>query len=260
MDRNMKPSEDEPAAFPRVSVILPCFNEHRVLEASVRRIRDVLDSSQFPYELIYIDDRSSDDTPEIIKKLVAQRPNETAFFHSRNEGRGKTVTDGIRSAKGEIVGFIDVDLEIDALYIPALALEIMRGADIAAARRVYPFRWSSLPRQMLSRIYVRLLRFLLKVSFSDTEAGYKFFRKGSILPVLDEIHDGKWFWDTEIMVRSFYKGYRIKEVPAIYVRKPETGTTVKVWSDGLGYLKNLFAFSREIRALTMKKPAGYSLE
>jgi glycosyltransferase AglD len=260
MNENRKPSEDEGRTFPRVSVILPCFNEHRTLEASVLRIRDILDSSQFPYELIYIDDRSADDTPEIIKNLVAQRPNERAFFHARNEGRGKTVAVGIRSATGEIVGFIDVDLEIDALYIPALALEVMHGADIAVARRICQFNWSFLPRQMLSRIYVRLLQYLLKVSLSDTETGCKFFSRGAILPVLGEIRDDRWFWDTEIMVRSYYRGCRIKEVPALYVRKPETGTTVKVWSDGLDYLKNLLAFSREIRTLTVKKPAGFSLE
>jgi glycosyltransferase involved in cell wall biosynthesis len=246
--------------FSQVSVVLPCFNEHRILEVSVRRIRDILDASRFPYEIIFVDDLSTDGTQEIIKRLIAHRPNERALFHAQNEGRGKAVTDGIRSAAGEVVGFIDVDLEIDALYIPALALEVMRGADIAVARRVYQFNWSSLPRQMLSRIYVRLLQFLLKVSLSDTETGCKFFNRGAILPVLGEVRDGRWFWDTEIMVRSYYKGYRIKEIPALYVRKPEAGTTVKVWSDGLDYLKNLFAFSREIRELSMKKSAGLSPE
>ena len=260
MNESRRTSEDGDRTFPQVSIILPCFNEHRVLEPSVQRIRDVLDSSQFPYELIYIDDGSVDDTPEIIKELVSQRPNERTFFHSRNEGRGKAVADGIRSAAGDVVGFIDVDLEIDALYIPALALEIVHGADIAVARRVYQFKWSSVPRQMLSRIYVRLLQFLLKVSLSDTEAGCKFFNRAAILPVLGEVRDGRWFWDTEIMVRSYYKGYRIKEIPALYVRKPETGTTVKVWSDGLDYLKNLLVFSREVRALIMKKSAGLAPE
>ena len=237
-------SQDSPV----VSVVLACYNERDVLEESVYKIRDVLDNSKYSYELIFVDDSSSDGTPEIIRKLTANRQNEKVLLHSRNQGRGKTVADGIKAARGEIAGFIDVDLETEAFYIPALTLEIEKGADIATARRIYKLQIPSLPRQILSIGYINLVRSLLNVQLKDTETGCKFFNREKISPVLDEIRDTHWFWDTEIMVRSYLKGYRIKEIPTLYIRKHDTGTTVKIFRDTLIYFKNLLAFYWELRA------------
>jgi hypothetical protein len=88
----------------------------------------------------------------------------------------------------------------------------------------------------------------------DTETGCKFFSREKILRVIDEIVDEHWFWDTEICVRSHLKGLRIEEVPTLYVRRPETGTTVKILRDTLRYLRNLIWFRVVVQNL--KQNAG----
>src|SRR3989344_2453534 len=79
-----------------VTIILPCYNEGPTFEKSV-------------------------------EKLVSQIKNSRAIYHSKNQGRGKSVADGIKTAKGEICGFLDVDLEVSADYIPSSRQALVLG-------------------------------------------------------------------------------------------------------------------------------------
>ena len=69
----------------------------------------------------------------------------------------------------------------------------------------------------MSRGYSFLVRRMLAVELRDTETGYKFFRRARALPLLDEIEESGWFWDTEFMVRAVRRGLRVVEVPGAYI-------------------------------------------
>ena len=193
---------------------MACYNEEEVLAASFAEIREVLDDFCRPYEIVFVDDVSRDCTREILRRIVADHPSVPIqlILHEANRGRGATVTDGFRAARGEIVGYLDVDLEVHARYIPSLVRAIEKGADVATVRRVYAFRLRSLDRYFMSQGYSYLVRRLLGTALHDTETGYKFFRRGTLLPVLDEIRDPGWFWDTEFMIRAERRGLRVAEV------------------------------------------------
>lgn len=179
------------AATPYVSVVLACYNEEEVLERSVAEIRDVLDELRRPWEIVFVDDVSRDRTREIIARLVGDDPERArAILHEKNRGRGATVTDGFRAARGEIAGYLDVDLEVHARYIPSLVKAIEKGADVATVRRIYAFQLRYVNRWLMSCGYSWLVRRLLRVRLHDTETGYKFFRRATVLPLLDGIGDG----------------------------------------------------------------------
>jgi len=131
-------------------------------------------------------------------------------------------------------------------------MAIENGADVATARRWYPWSLRSIHRQILSKVYIQLVRRLLRVPLSDTETGCKFFKRDRILPILDEIRASHWFWDTEIMVRSSLHGLSILEIPALYHWKPETGTTVRPWSDSWYYLRQLLRLRKEVRSIRQR--------
>ena len=201
------------------------------------------------YEIVFVDDVSRDRTREIIGRFVAAHPGTVrAIYHEKNTGRGQTVTDGFRAARGEIAGFLDVDLEVHARYIPSLVKAIERGADIATVRRIYAFQVRSLDRYAMSRGYSFLVRRMLGVAVRDTETGYKFFRRERVLPILDEIRDPGWFWDTEFMVRSIRRGLRVAEIPGAYVRRRDKTSTVSGLRDSVRYFGKLVAFRRAMRA------------
>jgi glycosyltransferase involved in cell wall biosynthesis len=232
-----------------LSLVIACYNEEPVMEASVETILEVLDNTRFSYEIIFVDDCSQDRTRELIDAIISKYPDRqmSRLFHEQNKGRGGTVTDGIRQARGEVVGFIDVDLEIHAHYVPSCVLTVQNGADIASAYRVYRLYLRSLNRHVLSRGYAWLVRKLLQVELGDTEAGCKFFKREKILPVLDEVEDQRWFWDTEVMVRSYLRGYKIVEIPCLFTRRFDKVSTVHPVADTIDYFKKLWRFRKTVR-------------
>ena len=229
-------------------MVIACYNEAETLRASFAEIREVLEEMRRPYEIVFVDDVSKDATREIIAEIAAAHPDTVrVLLHETNTGRGQTVTDGFRMARGKIAGFLDVDLEVHARYIPSLVKAIDRGADVATVRRIYAFQVRSLDRYAMSRGYSFLVRRLLGVDLRDTETGYKFFRRETLLPVLDEITDPGWFWDTEFMVRAVRRGLAVVEIPGAYIRRFDKTSTVSGVRDSIRYFGKLLAFRRALR-------------
>jgi glycosyltransferase involved in cell wall biosynthesis len=234
---------------PAITVVLACYNEEETLAESFQEIWKTLSDFNRAFEILFVDDVSRDRTREIIAGIVERHPGQVrALYHERNQGRGATVTDGFRAARGEIVGFLDVDLEVHSRYIPSLVRAIEDGADLATVHRIYALQVRSLDRYFMSRGYSFLVRHLLDVPLRDTETGYKFFRRAALLPVLDEIADPGWFWDTEFMVRAHLRGLRIQEIAGAYVRRGDKTSTVRGVRDSWTYFGKLLAFRRELRA------------
>jgi glycosyltransferase involved in cell wall biosynthesis len=234
---------------PRVSVVLACYNEAEHLEASFAEIRETLTQTGWPFQILLVDDLSRDSTREILRRIVDSHPHLDLqlILHETNRGRGATVTDGFRAARGAIVGYLDVDLEVHCRYIPSLVRAIERGADVATVRRIYALQIRSLDRYFMSRGYSFLVRHLLGVPFRDTETGYKFFRRETLLPVLDEIADEGWFWDTEFMARAARRGLRVVEVPGAYIRRQDKASTVRGVRDSAVYFRQLLRFRKRLR-------------
>lgn len=236
------------AGRPAVSVVLACYNEEPHLASSFAEIREVLEDIKEPYEILFVDDVSRDRTRDVIEELRLRHPDTAiqVLLHDANQGRGGSVSDGFRAARGEIVGYLDVDLEVHARYIPSLVKAVRKGADVATVRRVYAFQIASLDRYFMSRGYSWLVGRLLGTRLRDTETGYKFFRRDTVMPILDEIRDTRWFWDTEFMIRAERRGFRITEVPGAYIRRYEKASTVRGLRDSLEYFRRLLAFRRQL--------------
>jgi len=245
-----------------VSIIIACYNEEGLLVDSVTEIENVMEQTKYTYELIFIDDCSQDRTRAIIQELVGSRSNASYLFHEKNVGRGGTVCEGIRMAQGKIAGFLDIDLEVHARYIPSLLQAIEKdGYDVSTAFRVYKIPSGPFMRHVLSVGYRKLVSYYLGTTEMDTETGFKFFNRERILPVLDSCRNKGWFWDTEVMVLSEKYGLKIKEIPCLFIRRANKVSTVNVIPDTIDYLKSLWGFKRHIDSLSIerktKKSNGY---
>jgi len=239
-----------------VSLILACYNEEPIIERSVEQILEVLDNTRFGYEIIFVDDCSLDRTRELIEKIIASnsRVAMMRIFHDKNTGRGGTVSDGFRAAAGEVVGYIDIDLEVHARYIPSCVLAVKNGADISTCERVYTFQPRLAHRWVMSKMYSGLVKYLLGADLTDTESGFKFFNRQRLLPLLDEVEDQHWFWDTEIMLRSFLKGYKIQTIPGLFIKRYDKKSSVQLLPDTLYYLKKLWHCRKLIQ--DQRKPSS----
>ncbi|HEX2910520.1 MAG TPA: glycosyltransferase [Chloroflexia bacterium] len=249
-----KPQPNEPELD--ISIIIACYNERPVLRDSVTRIVDVMNGSKYArsYELIFVDDVSRDNTVDIILELMEKYRDipMRLIRHERNKGRGRTVMDGFEAARGRIMGFLDIDLETPAHYIPVAILEIERGAEVATALRVYKFLWRTFYRQVLSVGYHRLVAAVLRVPLKDTEVGFKFFNRERALPVLLECKDPGWFWDTEVMTRSYFSGLKIVEIPTLFIKRYDKQSSVRPLHDSLEYFRKLRHFQREAHRLEVE--------
>lgn len=238
-----------------VSLVIACYNEEPVLEESMSQIFEILDSTPWEYEIIFVDDCSKDRTRKIIQEICEANPerNLSYLFHEVNLGRGGTVSDGIQRARSNVVGFIDIDLEVHARYIPSMVLAINRGADISSAMRVYQVKPRLFHRYVLSKGYIWLVHTALGLRLFDTETGFKFFRKDKILPVLDLTEDQHWFWDTEVMALASEMSYRIEEIPCLFIKRYDKKSSVKIVQDTKDYLVKLWKFRKRLQNMRSLK-------
>jgi len=230
------------------SVVLACYNEESIIDDRIRKIFAVLDGLRFSSEVIFVDDASGDATRHCIDRILLENPRRDMrkIEHAQNTGRGGAVADGIRAARGRFAGFIDIDLEVGPGYMLPCLLALDQGYDVATACRFSKLRVGSMHRNIMSRVYSSLVRRQTGVSLRDTETGFKFFRRDRISPVLEQVQDQGWFWDTEIMVRAYLAGLRIVELPALFVRCTDKKSTVRIWRDSLDYFRKLRQFGRAL--------------
>lgn len=232
-----------------LSLVIPCYNEQNHLMDSITKVTSVLREHQINYEIIFVDDVSKDLTRGIIHEIVDSGTEYRAVFHEINMGRGQSFADGARVARGDIIGYIDIDLEVSEEYIPNMIKAIRLGADVATGHRKIKFstRPYHLLRHILSLGYRILFRLVLGIPIRDPESGFKFFRKEKLLELLDFANNPGWLWDTQAMAYSFTLGYTIAEIPCCFIRRADKKSTIKVFSYTVRQARELFEFSREFR-------------
>jgi len=229
------------------SLILACYNEGATFEKSVREIVSVLNNLiKWNWEIMFVEDKSTDETKKSVEEFTKEIKNAKAIFHTKNEGRGKSVSDGIKAAKGIICGYLDVDLEVSASYIPLFIEEIEKGYDMVVGKRFYESNFRSVARFIASRVYAFAVKQILNIPIEDTEAGYKFFKRYRILPILSSVHDKHWFWDTEICARAYWKGLKITQVPVLFVKRIDKKSTVRLIPDSWNYVIKLLKFRSQV--------------
>lgn len=242
-----------------ISITLACYNEVQHIRKSMSELIEFLNNTKLKYELILIDDCSTDGTRDEILRLAKKYKNVRYLFHENNVGRGGTVSEGIMISNGNVAGYIDIDLEIAPWYILPAYFQIKRGYDLAIANRIYKFNLKRIVRWVTTKGYNILMRNMLNMPPLDTEAGLKFFNRRKIIPILKKVENKRWFWDTEIVARSYYDRYNIKQIPVLFVRKNNKASTVRIFRDSLDYLNNLIIFRNKIKKFIRirNKQRGY---
>jgi glycosyltransferase involved in cell wall biosynthesis len=235
---------------PEISVVIACYMEEGHLEDSIEQLTATLEEIGKSYELIFIEDKSTDKTADVIKRLVDGHPHRRAVYHDKNVGRGGTVTEGFLLAKGRIVGFLDIDLEVHCRFLPSVLDALEAGADGATAYRHYAVGWrpTALIRHFLSSGYRWLFGRIFDMPFRDPETGFKFFVTEKIVAVAKRTKDVGWFWDSEIMILSHQAGLKLVEVPCRFERRADKASTVRVCHDVCAYLVAIWKFRKRQKA------------
>lgn len=198
----------------KVSLVVPFFNEQEILKRNVKIIHEFCKKHLNSYEIYFVDDGSSDSSKRIVEAYVRQFSNLYIISHKKNYGRGQAIRFGFEKCTGDLIGYIDCDLEIKLSYIPQ-AIKKLEKFDIVVASKFKPgaeIRTSTL-RRFSSIFYNRSAQLILGSSVSDHQAGFKFFRKNAIKSILSKTVEKGWLWDTEVLYLAQKKNYTIHELP-----------------------------------------------
>lgn len=231
-----------------VSIILPCYNEAEHLKHSVEVLTEHSLDFKFQYEFIFVCDKSTDTTKEILKEFEGSIKDAKFIYHEKNKGRGAAVKSGFAIAKGDIVGYIDIDLEVSPRYINSF-VESLATNDVVIGNRKYYSKTvlRAIIRNFLSDAYRSLNKKILKHCYHDTEVGFKFFKREKLKPFFMEKSNDHWFWDTEFMMYCFRNKLKVKEIEVEFLRDNTKQSTVKVISDTIHYFKELIKFNRKLK-------------
>jgi glycosyltransferase involved in cell wall biosynthesis len=198
---------------PRVSIVIPVYNEARILHAAVVDLRERLKDFGFAYEILLAENGSRDRTVEIGRELSAKYPE--VQIHLLNEPNyGKALKEGILRARGEFVICDEIDMCLTDFYHVALDLlernecEMVIGSKLlAGANDDRPFS-----RHVISMAYNGFLRLALGFKGTDTH-GIKAFRRTAMLDIVRACLVDKDIFASEMVIRAERAGVRIQEVP-----------------------------------------------
>jgi undecaprenyl-phosphate 4-deoxy-4-formamido-L-arabinose transferase len=180
----------EPGPAPELSVVVTLFNEVGSLDELYRRTVATLDPLDRPYELIFVDDGSTDGTFVELERLHAGDPRVRAVRFKRNFGQHPAMHAGLARARGEIVVTMDGDLQNAPEDIPRLLAAVESGCDVASGRR--SARRDSWGRTLPSRLINAMLRRFTGVQISDFGCAFNAYRREVITPMLGAIGKQKF--------------------------------------------------------------------
>lgn len=215
-----------------LSIVIPAFDAAHCLDGMLARVRQYGDGRGIPFEIIAVDDGSTDETPSIIEANRRADPRIRGVSFSHNRGKGAAVRAGMLAARGDVRLFADADGSTDISYLEAAEEAIRSGADIAiasrsprdaaGARQEVP---QPLPRRIAGTLGNALIRAAALRGIHDTQCGFKLFRAEAAerLFALSRI-DG-WAFDVEVLLLARRLGFRIAIFPVRWRHDPVSAVT-----------------------------------
>lgn len=226
---------------PSISIVIPCYKEREVIASNVVAIHTFIESRFDRHEIIVVTDGSPDGTADAVDALKRSHP-EISLQHiafSENRGKGAAVRAGFLAAQYEFVLMIDADLTISIHelnnFLPAI-----EHTDMAIASRLVPGTVFDEPtpfhRVLTARVFHILQMLLLgNFEFSDTQCGFKLFRRERTLPLFRALTIERFAFDAELLFLARRMNLRVAILP-VRILKDARNTNVRIVRDSLNML------------------------
>lgn len=232
-----------------LSIIIPAYNEEKMIEKTLSSITDFLNKQDYTWEVIVVDDASTDGTVEKITKFTSRQPDNQVrlLVNKVNSQKGATICRGIMDAQGKYVVFLDADYAFPVNQVPNFINELGNGAHIVIGDRtdpgtVYFVKPSSFSyiyqRYLLSRVFNMLVRLLLVRGIHDTQCGMKAFQTDVAKTIFEKMRVTSFAFDVEILHIAQQNGGKIVQIPVTfdYIDEP---SSVKLFRHSLIMFQSL---------------------
>lgn len=207
-----------------ISVIFPAYNEEGNIQKIARNVFDYLDKNFNDFEIILVDDGSTDKTYEICRKLVSSFNNRLLVLrHAKNRGYGAALRTGLFSAKKELVFYTDSDNQFDIKELE-IFMEYITDYELVIGFRKN--RQDFFIRKFCAYIYNRLVFFLFGLDVKDIDCSFKLFKRAALMKLT--IDTDEFLVDTELLVRAKLNKFKIKQIGVTHFPREKGKSTVRL--------------------------------
>ncbi len=200
-----------------LSVVIPAYEEEIRLRRSLPILRDYLRNQEFSWEVIIVDDGSSDGTSRIIGEVFGEPEPVKVLKNPENRGKGYSVKQGVLAAHGELILITDADFSTPIEEFEKLHTCLNQGWDIAIGSRSLADSSVEISqpwyREGMGRIFNVFVQMMVIRGYVDTQCGFKCFDRDKVIPVFSQMLVDGFCFDVEFLFIAKKRGLKIKEIP-----------------------------------------------
>lgn len=215
-----------------ISVILPAFNEQENIREAITDIEAFMKKRFRSYEIIVVNDGSTDQTKSIVKELLRHNPHIRLVNHSNNIGYGATLRDGFAVSTKQLIFYTDADRQYDIRDLDTF-LSYIPSYDIIAGYRFH--RQDPAMRLFVAAVYNIMIRMLYGLTERDVDCSFKLFTRDVVRGLSLKADTG--LIDVEIFIKALKQGFRLKQIPVTHFPRHKGRSTYEI-----GPRNNMFAF------------------
>ncbi len=198
----------------KVSVVIPAYNENEIILETLKECISSLKGIN--HEIIIVDDGSHDGTYEKVQEFVREHKNINVVNYGGNHGKGFAIRYGFKHTTGDIVAFIDADMNIHPRQIVTFIKEMERTeADVVVGSKRHPDSKVNYPvnRKIFSNVYYLFVKTLFGIQIKDTQVGLKLYKRKVLEDICPLVVVKRYAFDIEILANAHRLGYKIREAP-----------------------------------------------
>ena len=197
-----------------LSVIIPTFNEENNASRMLKNLTEKLDKANLKYEIILVNDGSKDNTLYVLKQLKNSYSNIKIISYDENKGKGYAVRSGILESEGEIVMYIDGDLDISPDIIPEYIEQLKNYDIVIGSKRVSNADVKdSISRKILSKAFSIIVKTGMNLKIKDTQVGLKIGDGKQMRKIFKILSINGFAFDVELLTIATLLKLKIKEMP-----------------------------------------------
>lgn len=244
-----------------LSLIIPAFNEAQRIGPTLRRAHRFLAARPASFEILVVDDGSTDDTVALVTALAGELPGLRVLCSPANRGKGHAVRQGMLAATGRIRLFSDADGSTPIDELDPLLQALAAGADIAIGSRYLAGSQVTRPqpwwRRVWSRLVNRVVQRLLLPGVMDTHCGFKAFTAAAATHTFAACTVDGWSFDLEVLARAHAHGLSIREVPVRWENDDRSKARIRQLPQEFRHLYRLRKQLRQLEKQTAALSVGY---
>ena len=239
-----------------LSVVIPVYNEEKIIKSSVCRLTDFLRSLDITFEVLISDDGSRDSGAGIVSALSQKYSEIRLLCNPLNRGKGAAVRDGMLSAKGDFVIFTDCDLAYGETVIYDILQRLRAGkADvIIGSRALHPngYEGYSPFRKSVSESYLKILNKVMNISHTDFQCGIKGFTADARDKIFPLCKVNGYAFDLEVLLLAEKLDLRVSEIPVKVLAQTRHSAKPQMLSEAVKMIRDVSRIKKNLTTLTEK--------